>query len=337
MQNYIINANKIGGGNLNYSIEILRVFCAVLVVNIHLDSGIREIILPLCRVAVPVFYFITGYFLFASFDASVILKIKKSIQKHANLYVVGIFAYGCMALVRGVYNGMTLNSFAQLILRMLIVGDGILNAYHLWYLLAFIQAAIIIIFAIKLNLLKAISVLAALGVIGSLLLGRYSFLIWSTGVETDYALCRNALTISLPCLLIGALLRRHKTWFNRSRSWSILCVSLGMLYLEHYLLGKYCNNGDIFLFTLPLSIGVFMVFINYEIPYSSKLSILVDSKISLHIYQWHLLVASVVSTMFNKLVGGIPGSMNSLYSFLIILCCLGSFVCCKKGMDLIRK
>ena len=48
----------------NYSIDILKFICAVLVVILHTDCRWHEAILPLTRCAVPCFLMISGFLLY---------------------------------------------------------------------------------------------------------------------------------------------------------------------------------------------------------------------------------------------------------------------------------
>lgn len=47
----------------NYSIDILKFICAILVVFLHTDCVYHDYILPLTRCAVPCFFMISGYFI----------------------------------------------------------------------------------------------------------------------------------------------------------------------------------------------------------------------------------------------------------------------------------
>lgn len=52
--------------NRQYNIDILRLICALLVVCIHCTNySLREYILPITRIAVPIFFIISGYFLYS--------------------------------------------------------------------------------------------------------------------------------------------------------------------------------------------------------------------------------------------------------------------------------
>lgn len=48
----------------NYSIDVLKFICAVLVVIIHTEWNYQQLVLPIAKCAVPCFFIISGYLLF---------------------------------------------------------------------------------------------------------------------------------------------------------------------------------------------------------------------------------------------------------------------------------
>ena len=61
----------------NYSIDILKFICAILVVFLHTDCVYHDYILPLTRCAVPCFFMISGYFSVGKDSKKIKLTIKK--------------------------------------------------------------------------------------------------------------------------------------------------------------------------------------------------------------------------------------------------------------------
>lgn len=48
----------------NYSIDILKFICAILVVCLHTNSNLHNTIMPITRCAVPCFFMISGFLLY---------------------------------------------------------------------------------------------------------------------------------------------------------------------------------------------------------------------------------------------------------------------------------
>lgn len=55
----------------NYSIDILKALCAFLVIILHVAWAYTDTFLPLARAAVPVFFMISGYFMYRDSAAGV--------------------------------------------------------------------------------------------------------------------------------------------------------------------------------------------------------------------------------------------------------------------------
>ena len=63
----------------NYSIDILRLLLSFAVVVIHVHSGKwYDYVDPICRLAVPVFFIISGYFIY---DEGINKKVRKGLAK----------------------------------------------------------------------------------------------------------------------------------------------------------------------------------------------------------------------------------------------------------------
>lgn len=63
----------------NYSIDVLRLLLSFAVVVIHVHSGkLYDYVDPICRLAVPVFFIISGYFIY---DEGINKKVKKGLAK----------------------------------------------------------------------------------------------------------------------------------------------------------------------------------------------------------------------------------------------------------------
>lgn len=70
----------------NYSIDSLKILCALLVVFIHTNFAYQGYILPLARCAVPCFFIISGFFLYDGTKIG-IKRLRKSI-KHIFLIII---------------------------------------------------------------------------------------------------------------------------------------------------------------------------------------------------------------------------------------------------------
>ena len=197
------------------SLYVLKALSAFFVVLIHFPLFCQELIFPIIRTAVPVFFIISGYFLVAP-DGSIsvdkvrygIIKMIKYVLLYNLLYLV--FNYLCYGYftIYGEYKKL----FARAVL-------GSPFGYHLWYLTTYLEVLLclyVVVKYVKRKFLLSIApfLYAALDCLMawpgiSILLGR-NFVFWG-----------------IPCVLAGVYLRQHEQaimhWF-RLRRWKVLMV-----------------------------------------------------------------------------------------------------------------
>jgi len=94
--------------NRNYSIELGRVLSAFLVVVIHVPLIGGKYIYPLACCAVPIFYMITGYFVYDSSSAGLQTKLIKSIKKYWKLWMTYFLVLSSITLIAKIHYGNSL-------------------------------------------------------------------------------------------------------------------------------------------------------------------------------------------------------------------------------------
>lgn len=115
------------------SLFCLKALCALFVVIIHSEIWDKEFISPVLRLAVPCFFAISGYFLFANNKEKEIHQALKWAKKALCLQVFLLFVYWCFFKL---YNHS--EYVWQTYIIALFSGTGIVA--HLWYLAALWQA-----------------------------------------------------------------------------------------------------------------------------------------------------------------------------------------------------
>lgn len=112
------------------SVNALKFVCALMVVGIHVDFVLRSYVLFLYRIAVPVFFMISGYFLLSQDSTVCKEKVAKIIRKILKLAVWSNLLYIGL-------NFCLDRQWLYPVLPTLLSGDTICCA--LWYLTAYIQ------------------------------------------------------------------------------------------------------------------------------------------------------------------------------------------------------
>ncbi len=285
-------------------LQVLKFLCALMVIQIHAYSFIGGLALPLCRIAVPVFFMISGFFMCD--DSGVVRpeKLKRSFIKILKLTAWAALVYLCwLAFDMGVLNGQFDEFLAKYIFSIkpwlatvFICPSG---AWSLWYLIAFLQVLVIVWLGVKLNCLKLLYWSIPICLAANLLLGKYSPAIGLGAYKIPLFIHRNSITIGLPCVMLGMLLRQNRSAIPDLRKALILTLSIGfLLYAEAALLHFTVfghTSGDIGIFTVPLAVAVFMLF--YRLNTGTRIESVcatLGREHSLNIYIWHVMALLII-------------------------------------------
>lgn len=129
-----------------YSLHLLKAICAICVVILHVPPvGLRLAILPFCRIAVPCFLLVSGYFLVGSEGISQD-RIKRATLKIIKLILFSNFVYLCFRSFENYVNNgtwvldkwMTFDFWIDNL-----IGGGSLCG-PLWYLNSYCQGLIVL-------------------------------------------------------------------------------------------------------------------------------------------------------------------------------------------------
>ena len=224
MYSSISNMSEIRVKRLN-NIDKLRCICAFLVVYVHapISGEIGLYLSSLARVAVPIFFIISGYFYTLSSSG-------RQIKKLIILLVLGNAIYLIWYTLRSAHAGHAVKYLKTVFKLKRVRGFLLLNnnyiSGHLWYLGAILYVTVIITLIFRINELigrRILYILIPFLLAGDLLLGKYSLLV--TGMEYQVSIVRNWIFVGIPYFSIGLLIKEY----------------------EGYIYNRICGNGKIFL------------------------------------------------------------------------------------------
>lgn len=323
-----------GGGEEIPQLQILKLICAFFVIQIHTTSCIRDAILPLCRIAVPVFFMISGYFLTDRNGQLTAGRIIRSLRKIAVITLTANAVYLTIRLAGTLATGGT---FLQLMLRpvwwakLILIGEQLCGA--LWYLTAYIEVLLILYAALRLKALNALYPLAALGLVAALACGKYIGLFAPADTVGSVYMVRNALTMGLPCVLAGILLRRNQHLLPPLRVILALTALTAMLLAaENFVLlpGLFAtqSRGDITLLTLPLAVLVLAACL--QMPHDRRLDPLagLGRRHSLNLYLYHILILQFLMR--------IPLDLTAVQTFVVAALTLAFSAALEHGKSRLR-
>ena len=276
--------------NRNDSIDCLKGICAILVVLLHVPSTFQEYYMPLTRCAVPVFFIISGFFLYGNDTKQ---KAKRAIGKIGYILLWGSILY---VLVSFIMNHCVISSIVPSYhdLFNFVFFNENPWAPHLWYLSAYIYVLFLILIIDKINLWELAFACIPFLLLVDLCFGKYSIVCW--GREFNWLYIRNFLFVGLPYVLIGALVRKYERTANKISGFltlgGVILFSLTS-FVEREILIYYGMNAvrEHYLSTTFLALSMFLTFLNFKSCNISTLSE-IGRKDSLYIYVYHIMVAS---------------------------------------------
>ena len=298
--------------------DILKLAMAFLVVCIHFNTFIpRDIIVPIARIAVPVFFVATGFFVAGAKD-QLLAKAKRLVITAVKYLLVAMVIYFVYDLIAALVNGTSLTLlFDKLLYENFIIDFFVYSlpntsGYQLWYLSAFVVAALVHLLLCKLKLTKAYYLLVPLLLIANLVLGEYASLL---GIDILPAYTtRNALLTGVPFLGIGFLIKQNQLLIKDKWKYALLAAGLifaGLQALEMHLIDPNgLSDGRVYITTIFAVVCLFVFAASVELR-SEKFYHYIDIRLCFTIYLFHVLVG--------RALGAISPSIQ--YALLIYVIC----------------
>lgn len=283
------------------SLYVAKCIAAFLVVCCHASMGpIDDFIAPISMAAVPLFFLISGYFLYSESVERSYERARRALSHVLPLVLVVNLVYYLWLLP---LNGNVVNSTAKL--WQLLWQGGLLSG-HLWYLTALLQGLLVVALLLRLGwswLLPYLTPLALLSLLG----GHYTWLL--TDVAQDYYWpVYTSWCYAIPYLALGYTLGRHRERLLRWRWEWVLLLSLPAVLVEAALLERYIGWGDgAYLLGTLLAASALLTSLRYPDLGRGSLAAWIGARYSGSIYYFHLLVVTVTA----RLLGSI--GLDALY------------------------
>lgn len=241
----------------NAGLQALKFFCAFLVVVIHTAGCMDHRAFGLTRIAVPVFFMITGFFMVDSRGLIDHKRVWRMMVKllwitvGAQLFYIGVYAAESLLVKHEIPSDVwSLRAH----LYNLIVGDKF--GGHLWYLTACLQALLVVWLAVRRGWERLLVWFIPAGLALALLTGCYGVL---PGIGKAHSfVCRGVLSTALPCVMIGVVMRRGRLPRVTPALLIMAVVAAALLLFEDNLLK--INGGDMIVMTMPLAVTLFAIF-----------------------------------------------------------------------------
>lgn len=278
------------------SIYFLKVLMTIFIILLHAGCFFGSdrfylLVWPLFRIAVPVFFMISGYFLCADSVEKYHNHVCRKIGSLVKFGLVSILMYTVYTMAtQGVPHVIAETvSFKSVVL--FLVSNRLPYGEHLWYIFAYIYLILFtdVFFIIK----KDISVSWG-GVIFLLSISYVAIFIFCFIVKMPDVVSRSWLICGLPCFFVGWLARRHKL-SEMTNQYLLVSIIIFLIIISIIENNNYCNYkmGDLYFSTIPLSLCLFLYFIKNK-DFGNKWLSNLGKRYSMWIYVAHIMAIGVV-------------------------------------------
>ena len=266
----------------NYSLDVLKFLCSVVVVFLHVQTPLHTAYVPLTRFAVPCFFILSGYFLMGD---NMEKRMKRGCKRMMRIIFYSSVLFAVVQLILNHINFKALFPSVDEIIEFLLLNNNPWG-FHLWYLNAYLYVLLIGLVIYKRDLWTMAYYFVPILLAIDLILGKYSLLLLH--MEFPYIIVRNFLFVGLPYFLIGTYIKQQKEAMCR---WDEKFIWGGIIYFsfltifENRLLVCLGLNAtrDHYLSTTPLAIFVFILFLKHQAGRPTIFS-RIGQKDSLYIY-----------------------------------------------------
>lgn len=284
----------------NHNIDYIKGIACILVIFIHYPfrGMFGEAIKAVGRIAVPLFFMISGYFLYG-IDIS---KVKNRIW-HIFKLTIGTYLFS-FAIEVGLCSLREISIIVwcgKYLQKRQLVDLFLWNvcswAEYLWFLPALLYCYICWYFVKKIGFEKKVTTIGTIGLLFLLLLNY----IPKFGGAIPVKYYRNWLFMGLPFLIFGFWFRCNKEWIRRM-SFRTLCIVLGgglLLVIPERI---FWGNCQIYFNTLLIVFGIFTIAQKKFRVKTNNMILFIGRELSMLIYIIHWYVRYVfykVEAMFN--------------------------------------
>ena len=314
----------------------MKAICAFLIVCIHVPfpGTLGAYFTTLTRIAVPIFFMITGYFysdvVKRGGEYSQIKKILRLVIEANLIYLLWDCFYAVLS-----EKSISFESVFSIknLLKFLLLNESPFSG-HLWYLGAILYVLIIVLIIDKLDCRKILYYLTPLLLLGDLIVGKYSMVI--LGRELPYILVRNFLFVGIPYFCIGFLIRNGIGRRIEKKALGCLIVAFSLTsILERFLLVSIGMNAtrDHYISTTFLAVTVFLFALKCD-GYEGFLSA-IGRKHSTWLYVLHPIFITCLGAVSNKV--GIYGVYKYIAPIIVYIATLVFLVIIEECMYRIVK
>lgn len=295
------------------SLYVLKALCALFVVILHTPLGaLTDYAKCISHTSVPLFYMITGFFLYSADAHRVSSRAFGTAKKAIVLWLICNLVYYPLGPIVGSFQDTYMLYFKWLVLGQTPSGG------HLWYLMSLVQGALVIGLMFRFGLGRLFPWLMGLWFVGFLFEGYRPVFF---GSEPSMMAC-NFVIKSLPCLAAGMWVAKERQALLRFKYWWVvlaLAVTLlyaDLIYLKPCVLPSYIVLAP-FLTTAIILSGFLTCLSRPSVGEGTKVEY-IGRALSGNIYYWHGLFIMLFTRVLTQYVD-IYETYGSIIVFVLSL------------------
>lgn len=216
----------------NIWLDIFKLFLCLLVISIHF-VGEAYWYFPVYRLAVPMFFMISGYFNYNDSEEVCLNKSKIFIKRCVKYMLIGFLIYivydfiGCYINGNGVGYFFTTLFYENFFHEFFILNRPITySGYQLWFLIALFVVSLLHYLIVKFKKQKWYYFIVPIGIAIFLFFSGYMRLLQNTDMPIRFT--RNALVFGLPMFALGYSMAKFN--FHKKSWFKYIYLALGVLF-----------------------------------------------------------------------------------------------------------
>ncbi|MFZ1706729.1 MAG: PduL/EutD family phosphate acyltransferase [Candidatus Nanogingivalis sp.] len=331
----------------NTTLDTIKLICAIMVVFIHtnlyasidMGNGVNNIIMSLLwqlsNVAVPIFFMITGFYIYKNDKEFSGSKVLSQIYKLSNLFFLSIFLYiffdiwmlgGYSINKQGLF--LEVNNLSVVRVVDMIIWQSPIGQWGgaLWFILSSI--VVLFIYYINRKYFKKDGLILAIAAVLYWMFNVIYPLYGSNSLDIFYT--RNAYCVGLFYIFIGVTLAKNKEKI-RKLSTKTMLIYIFFVYtvMVLYQILKIGNISNIL--TPVLSILIFICAINNPVLPKTKFLAKIGGSLAVYLYIIHVIALRLYEFFYKAFFGDFPiidtiPKLICQWIFAILTSCLVGFL-----------
>lgn len=289
----------------NFYLDLFKFFLCFLVIAIHLTGDIYWYF-PVYRLAVPMFFIISGYFNYSEDKVYIENKSFKFIKRTAKYMIVGFLIYivfdfiMCYVDGRGVGYYFTTLFYEDFLLDFIFLNRPITyTGAQLWFLIALFVVSLVHYGLVKFKKLQYYKIIIPVCYAIYFFFAGYMYIFQNTDMPIRYT--RNAWFMGLPNFALGFTLAKFN--FHKKSWYKYIYLILGVIFFflqifeynivktENISLEMYVSGVLSAIFLLQFFLGIKRADCGFYYKWVGK-------NCSFYVYILHMAVAAVLSKLF---------------------------------------